>query len=101
MRRCSSVLVALCACLCLLTGTALGQGVTQGTIEGTISDPSGAVVPAVKVVATNDATGVTFDVESNQDGIFRFPLLQVGTYTLKISKPGFGEQTRKSVPVTI
>jgi hypothetical protein len=87
--------------LLLFTVAALAQVGNQGSLEGTVSDASGALVPNASLTATNNATGVSFTTETNQDGLFRFALLPVGTYTLKVGKQGFSEQVRQDVPVTV
>jgi hypothetical protein len=58
-------------------------------IKGTVTDPSGAVLPGVTVVATNQATGVKFDTKTQADGVYLFAQLPIGTYTISISTPGF------------
>src|ERR1700686_5030394 len=56
------VLVLLAAFLMLPVGL-LAQEAT-GRIVGTVTDPTGAVVPAVKLRITNVATGVNYDTTS-------------------------------------
>src|SRR5882757_5767623 len=60
-------------------------------IKGTVTDPAGAVVAKASVVATNEATGVKYTTESSATGEYLFPQLPIGTYTIKISAPGFKE----------
>src|SRR5271170_3045760 len=54
----------------------------QGAIAGNVLDSSGAVVANVKIVATNAATGATYEAVSSSAGAYRFPNLTVGTYDL-------------------
>ncbi len=60
-----------------------------GIIQGRITDQSGAAVPAADIVITNDATGVTRNVKTNQNGLYRTPDLTVGTYSAKATAKGF------------
>jgi hypothetical protein len=60
-------------------------------IKGTVTDPAGAVIAKASVIATNEATGVKYTTESQADGGYLFPQLPIGTYTIKISAPGFKE----------
>ena len=78
----------------LVVGTA-GRLSAQaiGSIRGTVVDTSQAIINGATVLATNSATGVSRSEVSNQDGIFVFPDLPIGTYQLQISKNGF--QTQK------
>jgi hypothetical protein len=60
-------------------------------IKGTVTDPAGAVIAKASVVATNEATGVKYTTESSGTGEYLFPQLPIGTYTIKVSAPGFKE----------
>ena len=58
-------------------------------IRGTVTDPQDAIIPGVTVVATNQATGVTFTTKTQADGSYLFPQLPIGAYTITVSTPGF------------
>nr|MBA3239960.1 TonB-dependent receptor [Acidobacteriota bacterium] len=58
-------------------------------ITGTITDVSGAVVPGATVTAKNEAVGITQTQTSTDAGLYSFPSLPVGTYTVTVEKPGF------------
>jgi hypothetical protein len=64
--------------------TALGQG--SGTIKGTVRVASGAPVPGVTVVVTNQVTGKWRRMRSRADGTYSFQL-GAGAYRLKVSPP--------------
>src|SRR3989442_9929901 len=68
-----------------------------GTITGIISDPQGAAVPNAKVIITEDATGLTYDVQTNSAGEFIRPLLKPGTYTVTAEAAGFRRVAQKNV----
>ena len=72
------------------------QSVTAGDLAGVVTDPSGAVVPNVKITATNDATGATHTTNTNGEGFYRFSLLMPGTYTVTVSASGFQPITQKT-----
>jgi Carboxypeptidase regulatory-like domain/TonB dependent receptor-like, beta-barrel len=61
----------------------------HSAIEGTVVDSSGAAVAGAEVVLTNQDTGVAVTATSNETGLFRFPSLGLGTYTLTANKTGF------------
>src|SRR5438445_9214940 len=50
-------------------------------IEGTVTDSTGAVVPDAKVTLSNMDTGISKSVQSNGEGLFRFPSLPPGRNT--------------------
>ena len=54
-----------------------------GSIRGTVADETGAVVAGASVTATNLATSAARTVVTNQEGIYVFPDLAIGTYTLQ------------------
>src|ERR1700691_2962118 len=68
-----------------------------GSIRGTVVDSSQAIVNGAAVVAVNTATGVSRDEVTNQDGIFVFPDLPIGSYQLQISRSGFQTQKRDGI----
>ncbi len=68
-------------------------------IQGTIVDNSGAVIPNVQVVVTNLSTGVTREVLTSDEGIFRVLSLGAGTYSVKATKEGFAHAAQPSVDV--
>jgi hypothetical protein len=60
-----------------------------GSITGFVKDPTGAIVPGVKVTLTNTATNVQLSAISNENGSFQFPQLAPTTYSLVLESPGF------------
>ena len=76
----------------LLGAPALGQ--TLGTITGEVRDSTGAIVPGVSVTVTNNATNATRTTSTNAVGLFDFPALPPGVYTVKSELDGFKTATR-------
>src|SRR5688500_1362124 len=76
---------------------AVSAQVTGGAVTGTVLDPNGAVVPNATIKMSNRERGQEFTGQTSADGIFLFPNVPVGNYTVKISAPGFGESTREVV----
>jgi len=77
--------------LALLATTVIG-GFAQtdtGTLLGTVVDASQAVVPGARVTLRNTATGATMAAVTSKEGVFQFPSLPVGTYSLQVSSPSF------------
>ena len=64
-----------------------------GQITGVISDSTGAVVPNVTVTLTSNATNQTQTATTSGDGVYRFVLLQPGTYKVQTQAANFAEQT--------
>ena len=70
-----------------------------GTITGTITDPTGSAVSNAKVTITEDATGLSYQVDSGASGEYARPLLKPGTYTVTAEAPGFRRAAQQNVIV--
>jgi hypothetical protein len=89
-----SVLLSLLFAVCVLAQRDLG------TITGTITDPQGAGVPNARVVIIEDATGLSYTVQTTDTGEFVRPLLKPGTYTVTVEAPGFKKAEQRGILVT-
>ena len=75
--------------LCATQVTRLAaQGVTA-TILGTITDTTNSAIPGANVQVKNVGTGQTTTSQSDVQGRYRVPDLQVGDYEVQASKDGF------------
>lgn len=75
--------------------------VNTGSIGGTVSDPGGAAVPAAAVVATNDQTQSNYQTISSETGLYVFPSLPTGSYTVTAEKTGFKKASRAGLEVRV
>ena len=92
--------VSSLAILLFLALAAFGFAQTfQAQMTGEVRDASGSVVPNVKVIATNIATGAVFTTQSNEQGIYRLPALPPGQYNIAASLTGF--KTYEQGPITL
>src|SRR5215471_16757860 len=71
----------------LMAGLALGQ--IASSVSGTVRDKSGAVVVEAAVKIVNPAKGITQAATTNSEGVFVFPSLPPGTYSITVEKQGF------------
>ena len=83
-----------------LAAGALAQG-TLGTIRGVVTDPSGAVVPSVRIVVTNESTGITRAVQSDATGNYEVVNLIPGSYTVAAEAAGFKRFENKHIGLSI
>ena len=89
MRR-SGGIVRLALALTLIATSALAQGGPQtASVAGVVIDPDGGVVPGATVHVTNTATGESLTGATNATGVYSFPGLAPGAYTVTVSLPGF------------
>ena len=71
------------------------------SIRGTVVDSSGAAVPRVSVTAINDATGVKVSTATNDEGIYSFPVLNPGTYTISAELTGFKKEVHRGIELQL
>ncbi|HEX8558562.1 MAG TPA: carboxypeptidase regulatory-like domain-containing protein [Pyrinomonadaceae bacterium] len=72
---------------------------SRGTVSGVVTDPAGAVIRGASVTLTNTQTNVSRQTTANDEGFYRFDAVELGTYTVVIGSPGFGELTKANVVV--
>src|ERR671912_1694228 len=84
--------------LCLFAASAFGQ-TSRGTVSGTVTDPTGAVIAGASVTLKNTQTSVERAATTNDEGFYRFEAVDLGSYTVTINAPGFGELVKTNVVV--
>lgn len=94
------ILLSASLVMLLLPALAFGQLAT-GSIAGLVTDPNGAVVPAAKVVATDVARQTKYEAITSEAGVYIFPTLPVGAYTITVEVPGFKRLSRTGVEVRV
>jgi hypothetical protein len=73
----------------LLVSGPLTHAQTTAQLTGTVQDTSGAMIPGAQVTLTDEATGSARVVQSNRQGLYAFPSLVPGTYTVKVDAKSF------------
>lgn len=94
------LLALLCAsftCASLIAQNA----VSTGAISGIVTDSTGAVVSNAQVQLTNIETGITQSSRTNSSGLFAYPTLTVGIYSVRVSAPRFKTEVIPSITVSI
>ena len=97
-RRVACLIIAL-----LVGGAGVARAQSQaanGNIEGTVTDNSGAALVAVNVTVTNTDTGATRTLTTNESGLYRAPLLTLGTYTVTAELQGFKKLSRSGITLS-
>jgi hypothetical protein len=72
---------------------------TFGTIVGTVTDPNGAVLPAVKVTVINTETNISRTAETNEFGNYEVPNLNPGRYQVTAELAGFKKYVKTGFPL--
>ena len=94
-----SKLVLLLALLYCASGANAQQG--RGTILGTVTDSSGAAIAGAKVSIVNVDTAVAVNVETNKDGYYTSPGLNVGNYQVVAEHYGFKKAVRNGLVLQV
>ena len=84
----------------LAAGAAFAQQ-TSGDLVGTVKDPTGAIIPNAPVTVTNEATGVTVQINTGSAGEFRAANLLPGRYDIRVTPAGFQPYDIKGVAVSL
>ena len=94
-----SVLFAIA--VILLLGCSPAHGQEAGSISGRVLDPQGAAVPNVNVRLGQPATGTTRVTTTTAEGLYSFPSLPVGSYTIAVEAAGFKRVAVSNIQVEV
>ena len=72
----------------------------EAVLTGTVTDSTGAVLPGVTVIASNEATGNKFVGVTDERGIYRVPV-RIGTYQVTAELQGFSTASRPGVQILV
>jgi hypothetical protein len=84
-----------------LAPAAAQTGQMFGELVGKVTDDQGGVLPGVTVTLSGPAAMGTPTATSNAAGIYRFPAVNTGTYTLKFELAGFSPMVRDGIVVPV
>jgi hypothetical protein len=86
--------------LALCAASAFAQTGT-GRISGMVKDASGAIVPGAAVTAIHEQTGIRHHTTATDAGVFVFPSLPVGPYSVSAELSGFKTVTKTGNLLTV
>jgi hypothetical protein len=91
----------LMAVMALVVAPALRAQQATGAITGAVTDPSGAPVAGATVTVTDAERGTSLKTPTNADGIYNFPQLSIGQYSLRVEANGFQTAVRGAVALEL
>jgi hypothetical protein len=91
------IFVILCFLFALPSATLLGQSNVSGAIQGKITDETGVPLPGVAVSISSPSLMGSRTTVSDREGLYRFPALPGGTYSVEASLEGFNPVKRTDV----
>lgn len=91
--------------LCLLfvpvfISPAFAQG-GSAVLSGTVTDSTGAAISAAHVVLMNTDTNLAFNADTNGSGLYRFPTVPPGHYSLTVEGKGFQKFQQSGILLTV
>ena len=84
-----------------LSGSVNAQTSTVGSISGTVRDPQGAAVPKVDVLITEETTGQTRTVRTDEAGTYSAQSIPVGRYSVSVAPTGFKNLVATGIEVHV
>ena len=97
--RTPKFVLALLALTLALAATAAAQ--TTGSIAGQVQDEKGAAIPGATVTVRNTETGTSRTSQTDEDGRYRFPNLQVGAYEVTVEAPNFSKYVQTGIQLQL
>ena len=88
--------LALEACLALIVAPALRaqSSAVDGVIQGVVVDARGLPSPNASIEVVNASISLRRRTLTDELGLFRFPLLPLGIYSIEVRAPGFARVER-------
>jgi hypothetical protein len=77
----------------------LAHAQVAGEIRGRVLDVTGASVSDARVTLTQNATGIVQSATSSANGLYDFPQLVSGLYSLHVERAGFAPYSRSGITV--
>ncbi len=75
--------------------------VLYGSLVGNVTDESQGAISGAEVTITNKETNLTRKASANEVGVYSFPNIPSGAYSVKVTMPGFNDFVRNDVPVAV
>ena len=100
VRRISSLSVILTLSIMLTTKLCIGQ-VDQGTVTGAVQDAQQAMVADAEVELTNLGTSFQLHTKTDRSGVYTFPPVKAGLYSIRVTAPGFDTFVENALTVEI
>jgi hypothetical protein len=94
-----SLLAALLFCVPQIQLHAQAAG--NAAIQGTVTDATGAVIPGAVITLINNATHVERATTSDSGGLYSYPNIPVGTYSLNVTGVGFRSYSQTNIVLEV
>lgn len=87
----------------MIAGTrdTFAQNSNSAEVKGTVTDSTNAAMPGASVRLVNTQTGVAIATTTNSTGLYDIPSVELGSYSLTISKEGFRDYVRNGITLAV
>jgi hypothetical protein len=93
--------VFFCVVVFLFAAKVNSQTAGTASIQGVVTDASGALIQNASVTVTNIATQVKHSTVSSGSGLYSFPNIAIGTYTLDVTAAGFQHYRQSNIVLEV
>ncbi len=93
-------LLVVCLAVLVVCVSSMAQ-VSTARLEGMVQDQTGALVPGAKVSAVNTRTQARAEISVTPEGLFVFPSLQPGIYSLEVEAAGFRKAVVSNIELNV
>jgi hypothetical protein len=87
--------------MCLSFAVSMKAQTYTAALTGTVTDPNGAPVPSVKIVAINQATKIEYAAQTGESGVYTIPFLPVGNYVVTAETNGFKKLVSNQIKLEV
>jgi hypothetical protein len=94
-------IVLFCVATLLSVAAAHAQIAGNGSIQGSVADATGAVIQGATVTATSNSTQVKHTAITGGNGLYSFPNLDIGTYTVDVTAQGFQHYSQSNIVLEV
>ncbi len=99
MTSCTKLRFILSVVVSILLGANAAWAAITGSISGVVTDPTGAVIPGLTIVATNESTNAAMTAITDSKGFYSFPTLNIGVYDVSVKQGGFRDYLQTGVKI--
>jgi Carboxypeptidase regulatory-like domain len=93
--------VIVCLVMSMALSAASRAQTATGQFNGHVYDQNGAVVPDASVSLEDTQTHVTRTTKTNGEGLYQFPLIAPGEYTISVTQTGFQTATSPNLKLDV
>jgi hypothetical protein len=84
-----------------MSSAVYAQVAGTGNIQGTVADQTGALIANATVTLTETSTQVKRTAQTDGSGVYVFPNIPIGSYSLNVASPGFQTYSQTGIVLEV